>query len=203
MKTTHKIAATAALLAVGATAGLGLTPVAAQDEAPADPPAVEQPQRPDRADRAAALAEQLGLSVEDVTAAKDAAKAAVDAQFGEPVRPDTPPETDEERDALRAQHEERREAFQSAFATELGVSVDDLDAVRQAQAEEHLAEAVESGRLTQEEADARLDAIQNGEAPSHRGPGGPGQQGPGPDGAGQQGPGGPGGPGGPEAPADA
>ena len=58
------------------------------------------------------------------------------------------------------------------IATEKGV---DLQAFFLEQAKEHMTQAVTDGKLTQEEADARLaeiqTAIENGEFPGHRGPG--------------------------------
>jgi polyhydroxyalkanoate synthesis regulator phasin len=63
------------------------------------------------------------------------------------------------------------------IATEKGV---DLQAFFLEQAQEHLTQAVTDGKLTQEEADARLaeiqTAIENGEFPGHRGPGGFGDE---------------------------
>ena len=59
------------------------------------------------------------------------------------------------------------EEFLEDLAAELGVSVEDLeaaiDAVRDRQFDEHLAEAVEAGVLTQEQADEIREARENGE----------------------------------------
>ena len=133
-----------------------------------------------RAERTADLANRLGVTDEQVSTARDAARAAVEAQFGErPERPTTPP-TDDERAAMDADREARRDLFEQTFADELGVSPEQVQAAREAGLQEHLAEKVADGTLTQEEADARLQAMQSGEMPERGrgGPGGPGRHGP-------------------------
>lgn len=82
--------------------------------------------------------------------------------------------------ALGMTEDELRTAMQGGqtieeIATEKGV---DLQAFFLENAKEHLAQAVTDGKLTQEEADARLaeiqTAIENGDFPGQRGPGGRG-----------------------------
>jgi hypothetical protein len=109
--------------------------------------------------RGAALAEALGIDVETLQSAAEAAR----ESLGE--RPDEiTPEV----------IEERRAAFVSALAGELGISeseitsaMETLQAERLASLAEKLADAVEDGRLTQEEADEILEDIENGERPAH------------------------------------
>ena len=121
-----------------------------------------------RGERGAALAEALSIDVETLRAAAEAAK----ESLGD--RPDEV--TPEVRD-------ERRAAFVSALAVELGVSESEItDAMAELRADrlvnlsEKLAEAVENGRITQEEADEILESIENGERPDgfrgrfHHGP---------------------------------
>lgn len=135
------------------------------------------------------LAAQLGITVEELQAAGEAAHEQVVAELGELTRPEERPTTDEEREALRAQMEERRAAFEAALAGQLGISVEELDAAQLRVVEARLAEAVANGRLTQERADEILEAVRTGERPVF--PGGPGRHG-----RFGGGPGGPGGPGG-------
>jgi len=136
-----------------------------------------------RAEQTTDLANRLGVTDEQVTAARDAARAAVEAQYGaRPERPTerpTTPPTDEERAAMDADRQARHDLFEQAFAAELGVSTEQIQAAREAGLQEHLAEKVADGTITQEQADARLQAMQNGEMPGGMGHGGPGGRGPG------------------------
>jgi hypothetical protein len=75
--------------------------------------------RQHRAERAEALAAELGISVDELRAAARAAHEAVVAELG-PIDLDNPPEGE----AFDA----RRDAFRAALASELGVTVDDLHA---------------------------------------------------------------------------
>ncbi len=164
--------------ALGTTAlvGLGGGAVAwAQTDGTTPPvttPSQDQPtchsQRLGEADEA--LAAKLGKTTDDVVAARQTAHDAVVAQLGEVERPESRPTTDEERAARKAQIETRRDLQTSSFAAALGISVEDLDAARLGVAEDRLTERVASGELTQEQADARLDALRNGRLPE--GPGG-------------------------------
>lgn len=106
----------------------------------------------------AALAEKLGVSEDDLSKAVDAAREA------------TRPSSGQDRSASR---EDRQAAFVKALAKELGVDEarvtaalkelrETADAERAAAAKEKLAEAVKSGKLTQEEADAVRKAIDEG-----------------------------------------
>ncbi len=136
-----------------------------------------------RAERAADLANRLGVTDAQVASAREAARAAVEAQYGprpeRPTeRPSTPP-TDEDRASMDADRQARRDLFEETFAAELGVSAEQLQAAREAGMQEHLAEKVADGTITQEQADARLQAMQSGEMPGGRGHGGPGGRGPG------------------------
>lgn len=161
-------------------------PAAATETAPADAtPAPDTTERGPRgprggsnhAERTAALAEKLGMTAEQVTAARDAARAAVDAQLGTPQKPSERPTTaptDEERAAHEAEHQARHDAMRQAFATELGISVEQLQAAHEAIAEDRLAAQVAAGEITQEQADEKLARIQSGEV-DHRGPGGHGK----------------------------
>ncbi|MBK8900517.1 MAG: hypothetical protein IPM53_04985 [Anaerolineaceae bacterium] len=81
------------------------------------------------------LAEELGVTVEDLEAAHDAAMAAVQAQDGRPNR-----------DEVRA-----------LIAEELGVTVDALEAAQTAVQEAMLAQLVEDGTITQEQLDEMLE----------------------------------------------
>ncbi len=106
-------------------------------------------------------------------------------------------------------HEERRAELAQRLADELGIDVDKVEAAlekvgEEARAEhqaerlemmqERLAQAVEDGRLTQEQADEMLAAAEDGEFPGRRGhsrggrgafgPGGHGGHGVGPGGSG-------------------
>jgi hypothetical protein len=128
-----------------------------------------------------ALAEQLGITADELAVARRAAHDAVVADLGEVERPESRPETDEEREALREQFEGRKVLFDQKLAEQLGISVDGLTAARLAVAEARLAEKVAEGELTQEEADELLEALRSGEAPrgDMGGRGGPFDRGPG------------------------
>jgi hypothetical protein len=153
----------------------GTTPL---PDAPTDAPS-EGHRKPSerRAEIDEALAAKLGRTTDELKAAREAAHDAVVAELGEMTRPDSRPDTDEEREALKAQLQARHDLFDTKLAEALGISVDDLKAARLAVAEERLAEKVAAGELTQEQADARLEAIRNGEVPDGfgRGPGGHGR----------------------------
>ncbi len=97
----------------------------------------------------------------------------MEATYGAPpARPTTKPATRPEPTAeQQAEHQARHDLFRTTFAEELGVTADELKAAELAVAEAHLAEEVAAGRITQAEADARLEAMADGTAP---GPGGPG-----------------------------
>ena len=110
-----------------------------------------------RGARGAALADALGIDVETLQAAVEAAR----DSLGE--RPDeiTP-------ELLAA----RRAAFVTALAGELGISEDEVTAAmetlraeRLAGLAEKLAEAVETGRITQDQADEILEGAESGERP--------------------------------------
>lgn len=81
------------------------------------------------------LAEELGVTVEDLEAAHDAVMAAVQAEDGRP-----------DRDEVKA-----------LLADELGVTVEELDAAQEAVQEAMLAQLVEDGVITQEELDEMLE----------------------------------------------
>ncbi|WP_420632357.1 hypothetical protein [Candidatus Leptofilum sp.] len=88
----------------------------------------------DREEAQALLAEELGVTVEDLEAAHDAAKEAAEAEDGRP-----------DRDEMKA-----------LIAAELGITVDELEAARDAVMETMLAQLVEDGVITQEELDEML-----------------------------------------------
>jgi polyhydroxyalkanoate synthesis regulator phasin len=94
------------------------------------------------------------------------------------------------------QREQMRDAYLNALAGRLGLSVDQLKAAMQQSRIDLINQAVADGKLTQEQADRRIQAIQSGQHPGGMRPGagnqrpGMGQHGPG---QGQRGPGGPGG----------
>ncbi len=81
------------------------------------------------------LADELGVTVEDMEAAYDAVKEAVQAEDG---RPD-------------------RDEVEALLAAELGVTVAELDAAQDVVQEAMLAQLVEDGVLTQEELDEMLE----------------------------------------------
>lgn len=81
------------------------------------------------------LAEELGVTVEDLEAAHDAAQAAVQDQGG---RPD-------------------RDEIHALIAEELGVTVEELEAAQTAVQEAMLAQLVEDGTITQEQLDQMLE----------------------------------------------
>ena len=150
----------------------------------------------DRSQRDAALAKQLGTTVDKLKSAQVAARAAVDAKYGKPdhTKPPTTPPSAAQLAALKARHN----LFTTTLATNLGVSNETLKAATMTVEKAHLAAEVKAGHLTQAQADAILKALANGERPPF-GPGGPGHGGPGHGGPGYGGPGygGHGGPGGP------
>ena len=116
------------------------------------------------AEFAAALAKELGLTTDQVTAAQKATRDTLDKG----TRPTTPPT-----DAQRKSH---FALMQKTFAEKLGVSVDKLQAAELTVAKAHVAADVKAGKLTQAQADKMLAAIANGEMPP-MGRGGPGGQG--------------------------
>ncbi|VAW30660.1 hypothetical protein MNBD_CHLOROFLEXI01-5184 [hydrothermal vent metagenome] len=81
------------------------------------------------------LAAELGVTVEELDAAREAAREAVQADGG--ARPD-------------------RDEMQAVVAAELGVSVEELDAAKTAVREAMLAQLVEDGVITQEQLDEML-----------------------------------------------
>ena len=126
----------------------------------------------DREEQQAALAAQLGVTVDDLQAAADAVfeQRLTDAVANGDL-------TQEEADAILAAREDGTkpegvrglrlrsgdpDVAQEALAAELGVTVDALQAARDAVFEQQLADAVASGDLTQEQADAILQAREDG-----------------------------------------
>ncbi len=108
----------------------------------------------------AALAKKLGVSEDDLSKAVDAAREA------------TRPSNEQGKDQSTSK-EDRQAAFAKALAKELGVDEakvtaalkelrEAADSERAAAAKEKLAEAVKSGTLTQEEADAVQKAVDKG-----------------------------------------
>lgn len=94
------------------------------------------------------------------------------------------------------QRQQMHDAYLNALAGRLGLSVDQLKAAMQQSHIDLINQAVTEGKLTQEQANRRIQAIQSGQFPGPMGPGGPGgpgMRGQGP-GQGQRGPGMPGGP---------
>lgn len=110
------------------------------------------------------LAEALGVSVKDITAARAAAfEAAVDKAVSEDLITESQAETLKSRTGLmgwgmlyRLVGSENADLIdeEALFAEALGVSVEDLEAARQANMTARLEAAVEAGTLTQEDADA-------------------------------------------------
>jgi hypothetical protein len=103
--------------------------------------------------RQQAMADQLGVPVEEYRAALQAAHEAGVAERG-PIDPSDRPTDDE----LAA----RRDAFQAALAGELGITVEELRADARVVLDEHLTAAVERGRITEEEAARVLRAFDEG-----------------------------------------
>jgi hypothetical protein len=98
------------------------------------------------------------------------------------------------------QRQQQHDAYLNALAGRLGLNVDQLKAAMQQSHIDLINQAVSEGKITQEQADRRIQAIQSGQHPGAMGPGA-GNQRPGRPNAGQRGPGmqsqrGPGGPGG-------
>ncbi|WP_420643570.1 hypothetical protein [Candidatus Leptofilum sp.] len=91
----------------------------------------------DRDEAQALLADELGVTVDELEAAHDAAKDALEAEDGRP----------------------NRDEMKELIATELGVTVEELEAARDVVMETLLAQLVEDGVITQEELDEML-AIQ-------------------------------------------
>lgn len=89
----------------------------------------------DREAARALLAEALGVTLDELEAARDAAIAAVSAEDGRP-----------DRDEVRA-----------LIAAELGVTVEELEAAQDAVQEAMLAQLVEDGTITQEQLDEMLE----------------------------------------------
>lgn len=117
------------------------------------------------------LADALGITADELRDAVTSVREALKPTEHPTTRP-----TEEERAA-------HHEAFVEALAGELGVSVDALSAAqdaaegaRKAAAIERIEAKVADGTLTQERADAIIEAIENGEKPGffdHGGPRGP------------------------------
>lgn len=111
-----------------------------------------------------ALAEALGVSVEDIAAARAAAfEAAVEKALTEDLITASQAETLKSRAGVmgwgmlyRLVGSENADLIdeEALFAEALGVSVEDLEAARQANMTARLEAAVEAGTLTQEDADA-------------------------------------------------
>lgn len=190
----------AGVLGIGMLAG----PALAQN---ADDSATSQEQTQDAPDPEArrdemkeALADELGITVDELDAAHEAARETVFMNHLDEMV-ENGRITQEEADVLSQAYED-------------GTLSEALEDLRLAHLEERLSQAVEDGRLTQEEADEILEAAKNGEWPrvGPHGRQGPGRRGIGPNGPRPGGPDGPGfggegfggpgfgGPGGPEAP---
>lgn len=110
-------------------------------------------QRHHRGMRGQAVAEQLGIEVDTL---RDAVKAVIEArQDAGDERPNPGDMTPEERLTFRAD-------WIADVAAELGISAADLEAAHDAVFDAKLADAVESGKLTQAEADEMAAARDNG-----------------------------------------
>lgn len=121
-------------------------------------------------ERAQNLASQLdGVSVEQATAALNEVQSSAE----EGTRPD-------------------RAETEKLLAEALGVSEEDLQNAQQAEATERLDQAVEDGKVTEDQADEIREQIESGEMPKggrgHGGAGGPGHGGPGAGGPGGESP---------------
>lgn len=141
----------------------------------------------------ASLALVAALVGTSLTTAATSAWAASTAPGLEQVRQATPPEPKpkpgpgDQRPGPRgnAQHRQQmHEAYLNALAARLGLSVDQLKEAQKQARIDLINQAVAAGRLTQEQADRMIQAIQSGQ-----GPGQPGQMRPGRGQRGQQGPG--------------
>lgn len=121
------------------------------------------------------------------------------AAFAAPGGPDveqvrqTPPKPAPKPDRPRPSNEQREQmhqAYLSALAGRLGISVDQLKAAMQQTRIDQINQAVAAGKLDRARADQMIQAIQSGQrpgqgqpGPGQRGPGGPGRPGAmGPDG---------------------
>jgi hypothetical protein len=174
MNTTIRNAVAGGVLALtvlgGGAVAVAQTPAGdAITEAAGAPGGVLDRLRERRAERRAewteALAAQLGISADELRDARRGAHETVVAELGTFERPESRPDTDEERDALRAQLQERRDAFDGALAAELGIEVQALRDARVAVVAPRLDDAVASGRITQERADAVVEAVATGQIP--------------------------------------
>jgi len=112
-----------------------------------------------------AMADQLGITVEELRTARQAAHEQVVAELGEFERPDSRPDTPEERDALRAQLQERKDAFDLALADQLGIDVQALRDARVAVVQPKLDAAVAEGKISEERAASIIEAVSTGQLP--------------------------------------
>jgi len=94
-----------------------------------------------------------------------------------------------QRGNMQQQRGQMHDAYMSALAGRLGLSVDQLKAAMQQSHIDLINQAVTEGKLTQEQANRRIQAIQSGQHPGQMGPGAANQR-PGRPGMGQRGPGG-------------
>jgi hypothetical protein len=104
-----------------------------------------------------------------------------------------------QRGQFMQQHQQMEQAYQNALAGRLGISVDQLNAAMKQARIDTINQAVAAGKITQDQANQRIQAIQSGQrmGPQNgQGQQGQGQNGQGRPGFGQRGQGGPGGPGG-------
>ncbi|MCP4420622.1 MAG: hypothetical protein GY805_28785 [Chloroflexi bacterium] len=162
------------LMAVGATAAFAQNsfPRREQTQIPEDNgnPAFDGPnshggprgQRGQRGDNDEALAEALGVTVEELETAQEAVREeALTAVLEQAVADEVI--TQEEADAaLEGDFSDLRDELmqykdlvdhQALLAEELGVSVEELEATREAVREAQIEQAIEDGRITQEQAD--------------------------------------------------
>jgi hypothetical protein len=188
----------------GTTAGTAVPPAADGDAAPAppaaDPGAAPAPTDPSTGkagncgpdgggggrkgggfhlgERAEDLAAELGVTVDQLRAAEQAARQAVQDQLGQPTRPSTRPPSDEDKAKLQADMKARAELHAKTLADKLGVTTDRLRAAREAVAVKRLDEAVAAGKLTRQQADDLLAKLRQGDGPDlgglfgGKGPGG-------------------------------
>ena len=87
------------------------------------------------------------------------------------------------------QRQQMQEAYLNALAARLGLSVDQLKEAQKQARIDLINKAVAEGKLTQEQANQRIQAIQSGQGPGQPGAGQRGQERPGRGQRGQQGPG--------------
>jgi len=137
----------------------------------------------------ALVAAMVGASLTTASASAWAASTAPGLEDLRQASPSPVPKPKPGRGGNMQQRQQMQEAYLNALAARLGLSVDQLKEAQKQARIDLINKAVAEGKLTQEQANQRIQAIQSGQGPGQPGAGQRGQERPGRGQRGQQGPG--------------